>query len=449
MLLLGSGIVGGASLAWAVVFLLWGNWLAAGFETFAVGANLFTARLVRQGRVRAASRLLIAVMYVLVCIYATVLDIPTAAVPRSMHEFLLALGVIACLLLRDERPGLRHGVPLLCFLTFAALGASDFSVHTAFGLPDDLRARGNWVNHAMVAVLVYSALHVLQTDVAERNGLENELRDALVHGDLLLHYQPQVGTGDHIIGAEALVRWNHPRRGMVPPGEFIPLAERCGLMEPLGDWVLRTACAQLATWQQRPESAKLALSVNVSAVQFAQPDFVARVLGRVEQSGIDPSRLKLELTESMLAEDVDDIIAKMKALKTRGIGFSLDDFGTGFSSLNYLRRLPLDQLKIDQSFVRNMLQSDSDAAIAQTVVTLGRSLGLAVIAEGVETPEQRQALAAIGCSTYQGYLFGRPVPIADFDRLVTGGLARCPMPAEAPMADRDTNASDLALGSLA
>ncbi len=448
MLLLGSGIVGGASLAWAVVFLAWGNWVAAGFEAFAVGANILTVALVRQGRMHAASRLLIAVMYVLVCIYATVLDIPTAQVPRSMHEFLLALGVIACLLMRDEGPGLRHGVPLLCFLTFAALGASDFSVHTAFGLPDDLRARGNWVNHAMVAVLVYSALHVLQTDVAERNALEHELRDALVQGDLLLHFQPQVTSGDRVIGAEALVRWNHPRRGMVAPGEFIPLAERCGLMEPLGDWVLRTACNQLATWQQRRETAALMLAVNVSAVQFAQPDFVARVLARVEQAGIDPSRLKLELTESMLAEDVEDLIAKMTALKARGIGFSLDDFGTGFSSLNYLRRLPLDQLKIDQSFVRNMLQSTSDAAIAQTVITLGRSLGLTVIAEGVETPEQRQALADIGCNTYQGYLFSRPVPIADFDRLVAGSMASWTMAAGAAMVGLDI-ASGLALGNPA
>ena len=214
---------------------------------------------------------------------------------------------------------------------------------------------------------------------------------------------------------------------MVAPGEFIPLAERCGLMEPLGDWVLRTACNQLATWQQRRETAALMLAVNVSAVQFAQPDFVARVLARVEQAGIDPSRLKLELTESMLAEDVEDLIAKMTALKARGIGFSLDDFGTGFSSLNYLRRLPLDQLKIDQSFVRNMLQSTSDAAIAQTVITLGRSLGLTVIAEGVETPEQRQALADIGCNTYQGYLFSRPLTLEALDAYVYDGCKGVPV----------------------
>jgi EAL domain-containing protein (putative c-di-GMP-specific phosphodiesterase class I) len=289
---------------------------------------------------------------------------------------------------------------------------------TPFALPDSVRAGGVWVNNAIAMATVFAALWVIQNDLAERNSMEGELRDALVRGELLLHYQPQVTMGGRIVGAEALVRWRHPRRGMVSPGEFIPLAERSGLMLPLGDWVMRSACAQLATWQRRPESAPLSLAVNVSASQFAQADFVTGVLACVEQSGIDPFQLKLELTESMLAHDVEDIIAKMTALKARGIGFSLDDFGTGFSSLSYLRRLPLDLLKIDQSFVRSMLNSPKEAAIAHTVVSLGRDLGLAVIAEGVETQEQRQFLQGLGCETYQGFLFSKAVPIAEFDALM-------------------------------
>jgi EAL domain-containing protein (putative c-di-GMP-specific phosphodiesterase class I) len=238
--------------------------------------------------------------------------------------------------------------------------------------------------------------------------------------------QPQVDTAGRAIGAEALLRWRHPRRGMVSPGDFIPLAERTGLMLPLGDWVLRSACLQLTAWRHRSSTAGLVLAVNVSAVQFTQPDFVARVLAALEASGADPTRLKLELTESMLAHDLADIVAKMSALKAHGIGLSLDDFGTGFSSLSYLRQLPLDQLKIDQSFVADMLRSSGAAAIAQTVITLGHSLGLDVIAEGVETDEQRQFLAGLGCDAYQGYLFSRPLPLAAFGAWVAQAQAPAP-----------------------
>ena len=222
-------------------------------------------------------------------------------------------------------------------------------------------------------------------------------------------------------GAEALVRWQHPRRGLVPPAEFIPLAEETGLILPLGDWVLETACAQLVAWATRPEMAHLTLAVNVSARQFRHPDFVEQVLAVLDHSGANPQKLKLELTESLLLDDVEDIIAKMTALKAHGVGFSLDDFGTGYSSLSYLKRLPLDQLKIDQSFVRDVLTDPDDAAIARTIVALAQSLGLDVIAEGVETEEQRDFLERNGCHAYQGYLFSRPLPLEEFERFQNRG----------------------------
>lgn len=425
MLLLCSGVIVVASLGWGAAFAALGNGLAVGFEALAIAAASITIRLTQRDHKRAAARLLVAAMYVMVSVYTVVLDVPSAAVQRSMHQFLLVVGVVASLLLRSERAAIRHGVPLGCLVTYVVLAATEYSLPSAYALPDSLRAPGLWINHGMAAAMIFATLHLLQTDVAERNSLETELRDALVHGHLLLHFQPQVNSRDEVIGAEALVRWKHPRRGLVPPGQFIPLAEQCGLMVPLGDWVLRTACAQLAAWKQDPRTAHLMLAVNVSAMQIAQPDFVPRVLGRVEDAGIDPKRLKLELTESILANDLEDIIAKMTALKQRGIGFSLDDFGTGFSSLRYLQRLPLDQLKIDQSFVRNMLGSSNDAAIAQTVITLGRSLGLSVIAEGVETPAQRQFLTGLGCDAYQGYLFGRPMPAPDFEAVLAQASVRC------------------------
>lgn len=217
------------------------------------------------------------------------------------------------------------------------------------------------------------------------------------------------------MGAEALVRWCHPERGLVSPAEFIPLAEETGLILPLGNWVLHTACAQLAVWAQRPDTAHLSVSVNVSVRQFYQSDFVQQVLDALAHSGAKASRLKLELTETLLVTRMEDVIAKMNTLQAHGVGFSLDDFGTGYSSLVYLKRLPLDQLKIDQGFVRDILIDANDAAIAKMVIVLADSLGLTVIAEGVETQEQKDALLAQGCHAYQGYLFSRPLPIEEFE----------------------------------
>ncbi|HNB07901.1 MAG TPA: EAL domain-containing protein, partial [Thauera aminoaromatica] len=234
---------------------------------------------------------------------------------------------------------------------------------------------------------------------------------ALEQRQFVLHYQPQVAADGAVLGVEALVRWHHPVRGLVPPGEFIPLAEECGLILPLGRWVLEAACAQLAAWADDPWRSRLVIAVNVSARQFLHEDFVAGVVAALECSGADPGRLDLELTESSLVTDVDKVSEKMEALKALGVGFSLDDFGTGYSSLAYLKRLPLDQLKIDRSFVRDILVDPNDAAIARMIIVLADNLGLRVIAEGVECEEQRDFLARNGCSTYQGYLFSAPQPI--------------------------------------
>jgi len=277
-----------------------------------------------------------------------------------------------------------------------------------------VREGGTWANNILSVITLYLAMHVMQVDVAARHALEADLRQALAEGQFVLHYQPQIGMRGEVIGAEALVRWQHPQRGMVPPADFIALAEQTGLILPLGEWVLKQACAQLASWHQQPHTAALTMAVNVSARQFRQPDFVAQVLGIIERSGAAASQLKLELTESLLVRDVDDIIAKMAALKAHGVGFALDDFGTGYSSLAYLKRLPLDLLKIDQAFVRDLLTNPSDAAIARTVVSLGHHLGLSVMAEGVETPEQHDYLARLGCHAFQGYLFSKPMPVGDF-----------------------------------
>jgi EAL domain-containing protein (putative c-di-GMP-specific phosphodiesterase class I) len=221
-----------------------------------------------------------------------------------------------------------------------------------------------------------------------------------------------------LIGAEALIRWQHPTRGLVRPDEFIPLAEETGLILPLGDWVLEAACEQLAAWAGRKQSAHLTLAVNISALQFRQPGFVATVLSALERSGANPKNLKLELTESMLVENIEEVIAKMTELKKHGVSFALDDFGTGYSSLAYLKRLPLSLLKIDRAFVRDMLVDATSGAIAQTIISLGRAMGLSVIAEGVENEEQRGFLAGLGCHTFQGFLFSPPLPLLQFEALL-------------------------------
>ena len=253
--------------------------------------------------------------------------------------------------------------------------------------------------------------------VNARVQLEEGLRHALQGDQFVLYYQPQGDDITHLTGAEALVRWRHPQRGLVSPGDFIAVAEASGLILPLGRWVLHAACTQLALWAAQPGMAHLIISVNVSAREFRQPKFAEEVRHIINETGANPRRLKLELTESVLVEDVEEIISKMNVIKELGVSFSLDDFGTGYSSLSYLKRLPLDQLKIAQEFVRDILIDSNDAAIAKMVIVLAEALGLQVIAEGVETAAQRDLLLGLGCHHYQGYLMSAPVPIETFEAL--------------------------------
>ena len=262
----------------------------------------------------------------------------------------------------------------------------------------------------------------MQAAASLRAALEADLRRGLQGNELVLFYQPIVNGKGRVQGAEALVRWRHPQRGMVSPGEFIPLAEQTGLILPLGQWVLDAACAQLVVWSRSALTRDFFLSVNVSVRQFRQPDFAQRVLGALDAAGANPERLKLELTESLLMADVEEVIERMEHLRRYGVGFSLDDFGTGYSSLSYLKRLPLDQLKIDQGFVRDLQTDPNDAAIVRTVLALANSLDLDVVAEGVETTGQLEFLQRHGCNAFQGYLFGRPMPIELLERSLRPAL---------------------------
>lgn len=259
----------------------------------------------------------------------------------------------------------------------------------------------------------------MQEELDARIAMQADLRYALVQQQMYLDYQAQVDLSGRVFGAEVLLRWRHPQRGLISPAEFIPLAEECHLIVELGHWVLQTACLQIQAWRAKPEARHLRLAVNVSARQFRQPDFVQQVETLLRETAIDPALLKLELTESLVLDNLHDTIDKMRALKQLGIGFAMDDFGTGHSSLLYLKQLPLDQLKIDQSFVRDIATDPNDAAIVQTIIVMANSLGLDVIAEGVETPDQLEFLRQRGCPAFQGYLFSRPVALEQFEALLS------------------------------
>lgn len=257
----------------------------------------------------------------------------------------------------------------------------------------------------------------MQKQLDDRARLEAGLRDALRLGRLVLYYQPQVDADGRLLGAEALIRWQEPDGRLIPPGEFIPLAEETGLILPLGEWVLETTAALLQEWARDAALAKLVLSINLSAQQFSQPNFVNQVSETIARHGVRNGMWQMELTESVVLGNVEEVIDRMKALKRLGVTFSLDDFGTGYSSLSYLRRLPIDQIKIDREFIRDVAHDPDDAAIVEAIIGLGSTLDLPVVAEGVETEEQRRFLREHVCQTYQGYLFGRPMPIAEFEEL--------------------------------
>ena len=402
-------------LVWGAFFVSKQLWLVVGMDAMLFFFGLISLILTCLDRRQAANLVIFGSLLVIVIGNAVLLDPPNAQAPRSTHLYLLGLGVAALVAFRDDDPRLRYGVALLCLSTFVVLAATTADFVPGYALPDDIRVPGTWLQTLAATTMLTLLVNVLLTDATERSELEADLVLALVQHQLELHYQPQVDTSGRVLGAEALLRWRHPTRGLVMPGQFIDLAEQTGLIVPMGQWVLETACAQLQTWSTHPERSAWCLAVNISQRQFRQADFVPKLLDLLQHHHFSPSRLELELTETMLVEDIDDIKTKMLTLAGHGIRFSLDDFGTGYSSLNYLKRLPLNKLKIDQSFVADVLSEANSAAIVRMVLALGGTMNLQVIAEGVETAEQHAFLVDNGCQQFQGYLFSRPVPVRELE----------------------------------
>lgn len=270
----------------------------------------------------------------------------------------------------------------------------------------------------LAVLMLFGLLHIMQSDTVERSALEIALREAIREQQFVLHCQPQLDAEGRVFGAEVLIRWQHPQRGLLSPAEFIDHAEKTGLILPIGKWVLREACRQLQEWEHQAWGKGLSLAINISQKQFRQRNFVAEILTTVGEFNIPPRQIELELTETLIVQDLDDLLRKMEALVQHEIRFSLDDFGTGYSSLSHLKRLPLHKLKVDRTFVTDVLNDNSSKAIVRSVIALGQSMGMEVIAEGVESIEQQKFLAQHGCTQYQGYLFSKPLAADDFARFV-------------------------------
>lgn len=403
---------------WGIFFSLRGNWGIVLVDLLMILCGIGVFILTLRNQVRLANLLLFGVIILVIVATTLLMDPHTAAAPRATHLYLLPIAVAALMAFRDERLWLRYGVALLCLGLFVVLASSSWSPTSAYHLPDDVRVSGSWVQSVAAMLMLFALLHILQSDTAERSMLDRDLEVALREQQFVLHYQPQLNRAGKVMGAEVLIRWQHPQRGLVAPAEFIGHAEKTGMIIPIGQWVLAQAVRQLRIWRDDPRYAGIGLAVNISQKQFRQASFVPDMLRLIDEHAIDARRLDLELTETLIVQDIDDLLRKMTALVERGVRFSLDDFGTGFSSLSHLKRLPLNTLKIDRSFICDVLTDSSSETIVRTVIALGQSMGMTVIAEGVETEAQQLFLLSNGCMQFQGYLFSKPLPLQAFTEFV-------------------------------
>ncbi|MFZ3155783.1 putative bifunctional diguanylate cyclase/phosphodiesterase [Pseudomonas sp.] len=403
---------------WGVFFTQRGEWGIVLMDLLMILCGLGVFSLTLRNRVRLANLLLFGVIILVIIGTTLLMDPHTAAAPRATHLYLLPIAVAALMAFRDEQLWLRYGVAVLCLVLFTVLASSPWSPTSAYHLPDEVRVTGSWLQAIAAMLMLFALLHILQSDTAERSLLDRDLDVALREQQFVLHYQPQLNRAGKVIGAEVLIRWQHPQRGLMAPGEFIDHAENTGMIIPIGQWVLEQAIRQLRCWKDDPLYADIGLAVNISQKQFRQSSFVADMLRLIDEHAIDARRLDLELTETLIVQDIDDLLRKMNALVERGVRFSLDDFGTGFSSLSHLKRLPLNTLKIDRSFVCDLLTDSSSQTIVRTVIALAQSMGMNVIAEGVETQTQQEFLLNNGCMQFQGYLFSKPLPLQGFTAFV-------------------------------
>lgn len=426
ILVLGTG--------WCIGFMIAGKPVLATLHVAMASSGILMLWLIARDRLRTTALLAAHILPVFVGIFCLFDNVPQG-LPRATHLHFLAVAVGCYFVFRQQGFYLKFVIPAACLAAFLAFGNIPLAIQdSALLIPPQAAEIAVWANSITALCGLVLTVIFMNADLTVRRRTEDEMRRAIVNGEFVLHYQPQIHGDGHVIGAEALVRWSHPEKGLIAPGNFIPLAEETGLIVPIGNWVLRAACCQLALWEGRAETRHLTIAVNVSASQFRQPDFVHNVAEIVRLSGARPSQLKLELTESMFIDNIEATVAKMKALRELGIVWSLDDFGTGYSSLSVLHRFPLGQIKIDQAFVRDMLTNKSNMVIIEAIIALAGKLGLQVIAEGIETVDQLERLREAGCLAYQGYLFSPPKEIGAFETFLSRSEQALAMPATIALA---------------
>ena len=403
-----------AGLGWFCFFVSRENWSLARADLVMAALGGGAWLMVRTGSVNAAlifSELAFLGFAIGFCL---LFDVPTEAMPRVSHLYLPVIALLAYFNYLRQKSAFQIAIIAASLLAFIVFCSSKIAFPFAQSIPDEARYIGIWVNAILATAMLCGGVYAIHRESTGHSEISRALKTAVRNDQLELYFQPQVNNAGHIIGAEALLRWKHPQRGNIPPGDFIPVAEESGLMPLIGGWVLKEACHTLAAWQEDPVLGKLTLAVNVSASQFNVDGFEQSVLETIELYRIDPTKLKLELTESVIISGLDTVVAKMNSLRAAGIDFALDDFGTGYSSLSYLRQLPVSQLKIDRSFVQEAVESSSGASLVKSIVRIGLDLKLVVLAEGIETAAQHRLLLNAGCHEFQGYFFGRPVSHDEF-----------------------------------
>ncbi len=411
-------------LPWFLFFSWRADWGAAGLYAIGLGLVALQALLIRQGRALAASLVLSVTGWLAISLVALWIDQPSAGSPRSVLLFCLPLFLVQRFLLQEQPRWLRDGVQGVS-LGLLVLWASlpDLAPGTP-PLGPELQRGGAIFNVAAAALLSAWVLHLEEAELRAHKGLALELARAIASGELRLALQPQCDAQGRVLGVEALLRWSHPRRGELSPGEILPLARAEGLLLPLGDWALREACRLLQSWHQQPELRELPLALNLSPAQLHDGTAFERLLAQVERAGLAPGRLVFEVTEAVFAEQAERVRERLLRCRKLGIATALDDFGTGYSSLAYLTELPFDQLKLDASFVRGLGRDARCLRIAETVLSLGQRLGMQVVAEGVETGAQREQLLALGCTAFQGRWLAAPMPAAELPAWLARQAAR-------------------------
>jgi len=419
----GSLAIAAIGLGWAVVFSAIGWWGVVAMDIVITVSGLSIYLLIRRGHLAFGLLAGQAVLMVIAIAMGLMLDVPNAEAPRVVHIYLLVVAALGYLNYQREKSRAQLILIGLCLLAFVVLASAPLASPFVVTMPDAVRSAGTWANTILATALLAGCIYAMQAEFIRKDRFSRDLMAALWNEEFQLVYQPQGNLSHATIGAEALLRWNSPQRGPVSPAEFIPQAEKAGLMVAIGGWVLKQGCNTLTEWSRNPDFRHLTLSINVSASQLLHEDFEEFVRDILVASHADPERLILELTESVLVTETELAIAKLDGLHDLGITIALDDFGTGYSSLSYLRRLPIQQIKIDRGFVQDVASPSPSATLVRNVVRLGRDLGHTVLAEGVETEEQHVLLAQAGCVQFQGYLYGKPMALADFAQRI-GAEAR-------------------------